>query len=427
MSDRLFSTIATALGALFLASTTVAQGPPDINRWTGSTAIGPVQGYSLGSPLTLTWGFLRDGNHVDGGGTAGSNLINRFDATFGAGPGGSDLTLRPWFTHFERSFDRWSQVSGLSYQYEAADDGATQNSNNANRGILGVRADLRIGGRNIDGAGGTLAYNFFPNGGDMVIDTGDMALYGQSANSFRFLRNVIMHEHGHGMGCPHCESSTTGFLMEPFIQTGFDGPQFHDILLAQRGYGDVYEKSNGGLGNDVFSRATPLGAISHGGSVSIGNDARDLPVGANEVDFVSIDSQTDTDFFSFSISSSSMVNVLLESLGPTYNVGSQGGSQGSFNTKNRSDLTLALFDVNGTSLLASSNATGFGGNESINFNLTNAGTYFLRVTGLNNPDQFFDTQMYGLSVTAAVPEPATIAVLGLALVAMRRRKRSDRS
>lgn len=424
MSDRLFLTIATSLGALFLASISVAQGPPDISRWNNNTAIAPPQGYSLGSPLTLTWGFLRDGNHVDGGGAAGSNLINRFDATFGAGPGGSDFTLRPWYTYFQRSFDRWSQVSGLSYQYEAADDGATQNSNFANRGILGVRADLRIGGRNIDGSGGVLAYNFFPNGGDMVIDTGDMNFYGNSGGDYVRLRNVIMHEHGHGMGCAHCESNNAGFLMEPFIQTSFDGPQFHDILLAQRGYGDVYEKSNSGLGNDTFGRATSLGSLNHGDSVSIGNDARNLPVGPNEIDFVSIDSQTDTDFFSFSISSGSMVNVLLESLGPTYNVGPQNGSQVSFNTKARSDLTLSLFDVNGTSLLASSNVTGFGGNESLEFNLTSAGTYFLRVTGLNNPDSFFDTQMYGLSVVATVPEPATLAVLGLALMAMRRRKRS---
>ncbi len=425
MSNRQSFSIATALGALLLTSTAFAQGPPDISRWfgNGTTAIAPVQGHSLGSPLTLTWGFLRDGNHVDGGGAAGSSLISSFDATFGAGPGGSDLTLRPWFTHFQNSFNRWSQVSGLSYQYETNDDGANQNDNFANRGILGVRADIRIGARAMAPGSNVLAYNFFPNGGDMVINTNFMSSFGNSTNNYRYLRNVVMHEHGHGIGCDHCDSNNAGFLMEPFIQTGFDGPQFHDILLAQRGYGDVYEKSNGGLGNDIAARATPLGAISHGGSVSIGNDARDLSVGANEVDFVSIDSQTDTDFFSFSISSSSMVNVLLESLGPTYNVGSQGGSQVSFNTKERSDLSLALFDVNGTSMLASSNTSGFGGNESINFNLMNAGTYFLRVTGLNNPDSYFDTQMYGLSVTAAVPEPATFAVLGLALVAMRRRKR----
>ncbi len=31
---------------------------------------------------------------------------------------------------------------------------------------------------------------------------------------------------------------------------------YHDILVAQRGYGDALEKSNGGLGNDTADNAT---------------------------------------------------------------------------------------------------------------------------------------------------------------------------
>jgi len=401
-----------------LTATSVAQGPPDINRWSSSTANAPAQGYGMGNPLLLTWGFLRNGTTTNGGGA--SNLISSFDATFGAGPGGADLTQRPWFTSFQQSFTRWSQVSGLSYLYEANDDGVNQTGGNI--GINGTRADLRIGGRNIDGPGGTLAFNNFPTNGDMVIDTGDMGNYGQAANNFRFLRNVIMHEHGHGMGCPHCESNSTGFLMEPFIQTGFDGPQYHDILLAQRGYGDVLEKTNANLGNDTAARATALGLINNGGMVSIGNDARNLAVGANEVDFVSIDDQSDTDFFSFSLANAAAVTISLEALGQTYNVGAQGGTQISFNTATRSNLGLALFDTNGTTMLAQSNSTGFGGNELINFNIAGAGTYFIRVTGADNTDAFFDTQFYGLSVNA-VPEPATMAVLGLAAAAVVRRRR----
>jgi hypothetical protein len=414
--------LAPTLFILAAACTLSAQTVPNISRWSGSAAIAPVQGYTQGSPLTLTWGFVPEGTALGGGGI--SNLITAFDATYGNGGGGSNLTNRPWFTHFVNSFNRWSQVSGLSYQYESADDGLAHGASTHNFGALGLRADLRIGGKNIDGPSGTLAYNYFPTNGDMVIDTADMALYGNAANSYRFLRNVVMHEHGHGMGCSHCESNTTGFLMEPFIQTGFDGPQYHDILVAQRGYGDVNEKSNAGLGNDIFTRATSLGSIPFGSSVSIGNDARDLTVGGSEVDFVSIDDNTDTDFFSFSVAGAGPVSVLLESLGQTYNVGPQGGTQISFNTRQRSDLSLSLFGTDGTTLLQSSNTTGLGGNESLNFNLGSGGTYFLRITGVDNIDTIgVDTQFYGLNVQV-VPEPGTVAALTLGLgILLRRRRR----
>lgn len=400
------------------------QGPPDILRWTSNAAIAPAQGYAMGSPLTLTWGFLRDGTTtITYGGVSGpSNLISQFDATFGAGVGGNNLSLRPWFTHFQQSFDRWSQLSGLSYIYENADDGASQDSG-ASRGIVGTRADVRIGGKNVDGGSNVLAFNAYPtNGSDMIIDTADMGLYGQSANNYRFLRNVVMHEHGHGIGCQHCQSSNSNFLMEPFIDTSFDGPQYHDILVAQRGYGDKFEKSNNGAGNDIAGNASSLGFLNIGSTVSLGNDARNLPVGSTEVDFVSIDDQTDKDLFSFTIGQAGTVNVLLESLGQTYKIKPQNNSaEVDFNTILRSNLTLTLFDTDGTTALFTSNASSFGGTESLSFFLSNAGTYYVGITGVDNGDAYFDTQFYGLSVNA-VPEPATLTALGLAVLALSRRR-----
>ncbi len=412
----LFATVFTVTGAF-------AQTVPNISRWSSGSAIAPVQGFSQGSPLTLTWGVVPDGTTMPAEGfTAGnSNLISAFDATFGNGGGGANLTNRPWFTSLSNSFNRWSQVSGLSYQYSAADDGVALSGSNL--GVLNQRADLRIAGRNLDGASNVLAYNYFPNHADMVIDTADMALYGNSANSFRFLRNVVMHEHGHGMGCSHCESNTNGFLMEPFINTTFDGPQFHDILIAQRGYGDVNEKSNAGNGNDTAVLATSLGLIPFGSSVSKGNDARDLPVGGSEVDFLSIDDDTDTDFFSFSMDGAGTVNVLLEALGGTYNIGAQGGAQSAFDTRFRSDLSLSLFGVDGTTLLQTVNANGLGGNEQLSFFLNSAGTYFVRVNGIDNGDAIaVDTQFYGVSLST-VPEPGTMAALGLGAAMLLRRRR----
>ncbi|HEY6563470.1 MAG TPA: matrixin family metalloprotease, partial [Pirellulaceae bacterium] len=303
-------------------------------RWT-DTATNPFTNIQ-GTPMTVTWGFAPDGTITDGGGA--SNLIAFLDNIIGAGPGGSDLTQRPWFPAFDTSMNRWGQLSGMTYNYEPNDDAVPQTAGNI--GILGVRGDVRIAGRNIDGAGNVLAFNNFPNFGDMVIDTGDTAFYSNTANNRRNLRNVIMHEHGHGMGLFHVESTTSGFLMEPFIQSAFDGPQLDDLMGAQRHYGDMFERSNGGLGNDTFLNATSLGAIPQGSSVIRGtHGATGTVVLQAETDFVSIDDNSDLDFFSFSIAAPSMVNLTLTPVGATYMQGPQGGAQASFNASQQSNLT----------------------------------------------------------------------------------------
>jgi hypothetical protein len=413
--------------SLVVAVSTVVAQPEDIGRWSSGTAIAPVQGHAMGNPLTLTWGFAAEGTLIPSfntGPQGNSNLIARMDGLYGSGPGGNDLTQRPWFEFYKSTFDRWSSISGLSYIYEANDDGVQFSGTNttSNRGTVGVRADVRIGGRNIDGNSNILAFNFFPNVGDMVIDTNDNFYNTTTSNSLR-LRNVVAHEHGHGLGMDHVGTATSARqLMNPTASTAFDGPQHHDILMAHRGYGDFHEKSFAGQGNDVVARATDLGVLADGATVSIGNSARTFAVAATATDFVSIDHSNDTDFWSLTVNSAGTVDVLLEGLGFTYTADSV-----SFNTARRSDLSLALFDTNGTSLLALANNTGLGGNESINFDLTAAGTYFLRVTGSNNPDTIaIKTQFYGLSASfTAVPEPGSVAVLfvvGSLLLGRRQRR-----
>ncbi len=359
-------------------------------RWTRTATDGP--GLAQGDAITLTWGFIPDGTAIPG--YAGSNVISFLDNVVGAGPGGTDLTQRPWFTLFEQSFNRWSEVSGLSYVYEPSDDGRTHLSF---AGFEGVRADLRIGGTNIDGsAGSVLAFNQFPNSGDMVIDTSESSFFGNSFNNYIRLRNTVMHEHGHGLGLEHVESDAARFLMEPFIQLNFDGPQLDDILGAHRGYGDFYEKSNAGAGNDVASNATSLGTVFDQMTVSIGTDGDDRIVAANETDFVSIDDNSDTDFYAFTVSERSRVDIELTPTGSSYLVGPQNGSQITLDNRIRSDLALALFDSDQTTLLTSVDLTGEGEIESINdWLLGPPGEYYVRVTGAAN-----DVQMYQLDVTA---------------------------
>lgn len=404
--------LCASIGTLLLSTITVAQ-PPNISRWSNNLASPQPQGYSQGSPAVITWGFMALGTPINDGGGAG-NLPNNLQTFLNGIYAGGQAEWQPLF---QSVFDRWSAVSGLSYVFEPNDDGATMTNSSASPlGVLGVRADIRIGGKNIDGNSNVLAYNYGPNHGDMVIDTNDNFYSNTGTNSIR-LRNVVAHEHGHGLGMPHLESNNASFLMEPFINLAFDGPQHHDILAAHRGYGDVNEKSFAGLGNDVFGRATPLGNIAVGSSASVGNSARTFVVAPTAVDFVSIDDNNDIDFFSFSVTAASRVDVLLEALGFNYNATPQnGGGATPWSTLDRSDLALALFDTNGTTLLASANLTGLGGNESLSFVLNAAGTYFVRVTGVDNPDtSALDTQFYGLTVSiSAIPEPMAVALLGIA-------------
>lgn len=329
-----------------------------------------------------------------------SDFIASFDNRFGAGPGGSDLTQRPWFQYFDASFNRYAELSGLSYAYEPNDDGAAHNGVG---GSLGVRGDVRIAGNFIDGPSNVLAYNFFPNDGDMVMDTADMASFGSASNDYRFLRNVVMHEHGHGTGFSHVESSQVRLLMEPFIQTNFDGPQLDDVRGLHRGYGDFYEKSNGGAGNNRAANATDLGVVVDGGSAEIGIDGRGTNrVFSTQTDYVSIDDNSDIDFYAFTVDSASTVDVTMNPLGPTYLIGPQNGNQSTFNAMTRSNLALALFDTNQSTILASANAGGLGDSEFISFDVSSPGEYYVRVTGSANDIQLYDLTVSATSLTSPV-------------------------
>ncbi len=413
---RMRKNILFAVVCLILVANVGTQAqPPDISRWTGGTAIAPVQGYNMGDPLRLTWGFAAPNTLINdaafsGYANAPNNLQTRLDQIYGS--------QAVWQPLFQSTFNRWSAISGLSFDYEPNDDGISYvvNTNQAPLGLVGTRADIRIGGKALDGNGGTLAYNYFPSVGDMVIDTNDN-FYDNTTSDSQVLRFILAHELGHALGMEHVTSADQSFLLEPTYQSSFDGPAYHDILVAQRGYGDALEKTNGGLGNDSVSNATSLGTLVFNSNASIGNDARNLLVSANATDFLSIDSDTDRDYFSFNIESAGLLNVSLEALGFTYLAGPQGGSESLFDTRVRSDLRFSLFGTDGLTLLADVNSFGLGLAETLTgFNLGSAGTYFLRVQGSSNPDVTqLDTQFYGLNVgfITAVPEPSSMVLLGV--------------
>jgi len=353
-------------------------------RWSTTASSGG--GLQQGDPTTITWGIVPDGTSIAGFAgepSAGSDLKAKFNTIYG-----SQAT---WQALIQQVFDRWGALTGARYVFESNDDGVALGTAS---GSLGTRADVRIGGHFIDGNSGVLAYNFFPNNGDMVLDSSDSFFSNTSGNSIR-LRNVVSHEHGHGLGIAHVCPVNQTKLMEPFATTVFDGPQHDDILTGNRGYGDPNEH------NDSAGAATNLGTLSNG---------------TTSVTGVSIDDNADVDYYRFSVGDTArQVTVTLQPQGSTYLEGLQFGTGAcsagsSFDSLTLNDVGVALIGTNGSTVLVSANSGGAGSLETFGpFALSSAtGPYYVRVFGGSN-----DTaQLYRVSLTiadigAGAPGPVT--------------------
>lgn len=350
-------------------------------RWSSAatTQPGPL---TQGQPTTITYSFIPDGTLIPAGSgePAGpSDMFADFNAAFGG--------VAQWQVHYASVFARWEQITGLDFVLEAADDGADLSF--FFPGSLGVRGDIRIGGKFIDGAAGAnvLAYNYYPNTGDMVMDTDNVAYFTNSSNSYRPFRNVIAHENGHGLGMEHVCPMNNTKLMEPFLSTSFDGPQHDDILLGNRHYGDRFERILPSNNNDVAARAWSLGALGNGTTLLQG---------------ASIDDNSDTDYYSFSVAALKRFSATVTPVGATYLEGAQVSGSctagTNFNSLNIQNLGLEFVGTNGTTVISSANFTAAGSPETIapvNFPGGLAGTYYVRVV----PGSTDNVQMYELSVT----------------------------
>ena len=290
-----------------------------------------------GQPATITWSIVPDGTATTteaGTSTTPSNLVSFMNTNFGGNPSQTDLTKQPWFHIFTDAFGRWNQLGGVTFKYEPHDDGVLHPSSN---GVLGVRGDIRLAGFNIDNPNGTLAFTYVPSGGsDMAIDTSETALFTSGASlNYVYFRDTLMHEIGHSFGLEHVstnEAATGKLLMEPFIDDSanpIDGPQLDEVRGVQYFFGDVNEKSNGGLGNGTAARATSLGTLTSGSTRLVGASA-DVPtqtISPTATDFVSISNASDIDFYSFTISAASTLNALLTPRGGVFSQGSADQNQ----------------------------------------------------------------------------------------------------
>lgn len=377
------------------------------NRWS-TTASGSTG--SQGNPITLTYGFPADGVNipvVSGVGfAAGPNELNAWlNSRYGS--------QAAWKPIFDSVFNRWSQLSGITYVYEPNDDGVSMHQNT---GVLGVRADVRIGAKQFvssssglpDGNGNVLAYNNFPNDGDMVLDAFDTFYNDTSGNSLK-LRNVVSHEHGHGTGQLHVCPINQSKLMEPFISTAYDGPRHDDVRNMQRHYGDPFEPDNNP------AQATDLGDFTIGSGLTVGTvPLPSMPFGS----LLSIDANGEQDYFFFEVNAACSVTVTVTPIGTTYDDSDQAcpGQSGSccsgnnFDSLSVADLNVDVIGQNGVTILAAGNSSPAGQAETLtNVQLTSPGGYFFRVYEGNTPTS---TQLYRLnfSISAPVFQPPSITL-----------------
>ncbi len=351
-------------------------------RWSGT----------VGDPVTLTWSLVPDGVVWDG---AANNLFAQMDAKFGG-----NRTL--WVGLIEASLARWSALSGINYTRITAagvdwDDGAAWGSGgNASRGTI------RIGMHNIDGTNGVLAYNYFPNSGDMVLDSSEN--WALSSGSYRSFRNVFMHEHGHGLGFEHTCPVNASKLMEPgtSLPPSYDGPQQDDIRLVQARYGDPYEPNNSvSQAHELNLVSGTQQPISPGSTFTLGNlptNYNNQPNPANSTT-LSLDANGEVDYFNYVVAAPRLVNLTATPIGNTYNEAPQNanGSCPSGTATNALTIADIVLDAQTSTgqPLVSQNATAAGASETISNLLVPAGTNIIRVAEGNAPAE---SQLYRLTV-----------------------------
>lgn len=348
-------------------------------RWTntasGSTGL-------PGTPIHLTYSFVPDGLTIPdaaAGGSDPSTLFATLDAQFGS--------TAAWQAKFAQVFQRWGELAGITYT-QVGDDGAAFVFNPGSN-TAPVRGDIRIAAIPLDGAFNVLAYSYFPDFSDMVLDTSENWANGFA--DYLFLRNTLAHEHGHGIGFDHVWPIDQTKLMEPFLSAAFDGPQDDDIRGANRNYGDHRED------NDTLGTATALGALPASPSVPL----------------ASLDSSSDEDWYSFTVTAGQTLTLNLNPIGATYNVGPSSGSTVSVNTLAINNLDLEVYNASSV-LMASGNTQPAGVAETISsLSLASAGgLIYVRV--LNHAGGVDDVQRYTLTGTATTAIPTSVSVAGAA-------------
>jgi len=364
--------------------------------WTNSWHGAP----GLALPATVYWSIVPDGVLIpdefnNGWSSFPSDFVSQMNAKF-LFDGGVDTAIGI----LQDCFDRWEQLSGLNFVFVSVDgrvdDGAVWGT--AGDGV--ARGDIRIGMKWLDvagtSAGNVLAYDQFPDdGGDMVLDTYEA--WAASADDYIFMRQVIMHEIGHGIGLMHsCDQGASDFLMEPVVDLNFDGPQADDILAAHTQYGDAEEP------NDIANVFVKTLTMTSNSALTIGLIPAPLThTSPADARLYSISTSDDVDFFRIELPSAAQLHVVVAPIGSSYQASEQDPVTGScsttpqtFDLLNAADLRLSLYTTTGMPLKVSGSQPA-GSAEQVDYNAP-AGSYYVRVSaeanGFNHA-QFYELQL----------------------------------
>jgi serralysin len=370
-----------------------------VNRWTATQVNG--QNLQRGDPVTLRWSIVPDGKSYSR--SANSQVIQFLDDGWNvpAAQRMPDFTNRLWWTVINNAYAQYARVSGITLVYAPE-----QNATGQSTGTVG---DIRIGGENIDGTpGGALADNTFPNDGDMRIDTTREAngSVGSYFSTEPGLRNLVIHETGHGVGLGHVDfvNNSAKAIMEGGLRTDIWGLQFDDAYALNRQYGDPQERNGG---NNIPSTATSLGAVAVPSVVSVGGSALDSVVNQFDADWLGIDGINDTDWFKFSIPTESFARIRVRPIGPTYET----VQQGVFNASAQSDLAVRIYSGNtAATQIASRDLGGLGQEEDFQgLFLDGPGDFLIRVNGKQDLNQFYRIDMS----LSDLPAPSSTADVNL--------------
>ena len=158
-------------------------------------------GYSAGLGSSETAAEFNAGNSKwaqPGGRGSAVNVTYSFAPSFQL----TGLSRNQSQSLFREALGEWAAVAPINFQ-EIRDPGNTRD------------VGIRVQGDFIDGRSNTLAFAFFPRGGDQTYDTGD------TWSTSLFLETAV-HETGHSLGLGH--ESGTDAIMNPSIQNRFNGP-----------------------------------------------------------------------------------------------------------------------------------------------------------------------------------------------------------
>ena len=383
----------------FLPGNAVPQYNSGTTVWTGNGGLGSG---ALAVKASLTYSFPPDGTMW---GTPGSQQANQLSANLTTLLGATNLDQGREF--IRQCYGSWRRYSGLTYT-EVADSGMAMDNSPGRRSTIG---DVRVGAIS-QGLTGVLAYNYFPNAGaDATINSdyfsAAQGAFSNATNTYRYLRNVVTHEHGHGLGLGHQTPCNNSKLMEPFINTNFDMVALDDRRGTMRAYGDRF------AGNSAATTAKNFGDLTTPILRSV--IEKDLSTNGQW----SAANPTGADWYRFTLSTAQTVSITVAPTGTSYPAADQTSGCNpttgtTVNSLSAGNLAVTLNDAVGTSVLFSADASLNGGSELISAGTLAPGTYTVRVYDVG-PNAVDDerVQTYNLTVRVGTAKATPAAFAGV--------------